>query len=106
MSKLVDSLLFQIKVVGLPEPVKEYRFHDTRRWRFDLCYKDRMLAIEVDGGIYINGRHNRGSGYEKDCVKYSEAMLLGWNVYRCTAGMIKNGYAVNTIERLFKLLEG
>ena len=96
-------LLTQIKLVGLPEPEIEYRFHPTRRWRFDFCYPDLLLAIEVDGGIYTQGRHTRGKGYENDLRKFGAAMELGWSVYRCSTGMVESGEAIRTIETLYRL---
>lgn len=69
---------------GLPEPVQEYRFHSVRRWRFDHCWPAKRLAVEVEGGIWTNGRHSRGKGFMSDCEKYSRAALDGWCVLRTT----------------------
>ena len=98
-----ETLLFQIKAVGIITPELEYRFHPKRRWRFDIAWIDKKLAVEVEGGTWINGRHNRAPGFEKDCIKYGEAMKLGWDVYRCTGDMIKRGEAIETIEVLYGL---
>ncbi|MDW3057363.1 hypothetical protein R8N49_14530, partial [Vibrio sp. 1978] len=62
MSALEKTLLFQIKTMGLALPEKEYRFHETRRWRFDFAYPEQQLAVEVEGGTWTGGRHTRGSG--------------------------------------------
>ncbi|GAB4493106.1 MAG: hypothetical protein OHK0045_22000 [Raineya sp.] len=64
--------------------LKEYRFDSKRLWRFDYAIVDEAykIAIEVEGGIYSNGRHTRGSGYQKDLHKYNNATKLGWKVYR------------------------
>ncbi len=99
MSDLEDDLLFQIKAVGLPEPEREYRFHPVRRWRFDMAWENDQVAVEVEGGVWVRGRHNRGSGFIKDCEKYNEAALMGWIVLRFPSPMIKSGEAVNMIER-------
>jgi hypothetical protein len=37
----------QLRMAGLPDPVEEYRFAPPRRWRFDLAWPERMLAVEV-----------------------------------------------------------
>lgn len=103
MSALEENLLFQVRAIGLPEPVREHRFHATRKWRFDLAWPALKLAVEVEGGTYSGGRHTRGKGFESDCEKYGEAMLLGWNVYRCTGPMIKKGHAIRTIELLMEM---
>jgi len=58
--------------------VKEYQFHKTRKWRFDYAIIEHKIAIEVEGGVYTNGRHTRGSGFLKDIKKYNTATCEGW----------------------------
>lgn len=103
MSKLEESLNLQMRALKI-EFEREHRFHPTRKWRFDFAIPKIGLAIEVEGGLYINGRHNRGEGYENDLEKYDEAMRLGWTVYRCGPRMINNGKALETIEILINQL--
>jgi very-short-patch-repair endonuclease len=100
MSALESLLEYQIKLGGLPEPIKEHRFHDQRRWRFDFAWPHKMFAVEVEGGAYVQGRHTRGSGFEADLEKYHEAMRMGWTVYRCSAKLIKSGQSLILIERI------
>jgi len=71
-----------IKYFGLPDPIREYKFHIIRRWRFDFAYSNIKLAIELEGGLWQNGRHNRATGYIKDMEKYNAAVELGWGVLR------------------------
>ena len=97
-SELEETLLWQIKAEGLPMPEREYRFHDTRRWRFDFAYPSHMVGIECEGGTWAGGRHTRGSGFEKDCEKYNAAAGLGWAVLRFTKGMIDDLTAIETIK--------
>jgi very-short-patch-repair endonuclease len=99
VSDLGDALAFQLRVMEAPEPVREYQFHPTRKWRFDLCYPSAMLAIEADGGQWTGGRHQRGAGYEKDCAKINTATLMGWRVLRFTTNMVDDGRAVAVILR-------
>ena len=74
----------------LPGYTEEYKFHATRRWRFDFAYPDLKLAIEAEGCVYAQGRHTRGKGYEGDCKKYNAAALDGWVVLRYTTGTISS----------------
>lgn len=99
MSPLEQSLKAQITRLQLPEPTLEYRFHPERRWRFDFAWPEYMLAVEVEGGTWTNGRHSRGSGFADDAEKYNEAVMLGWRVLRFTADQVRSGTAVKTIER-------
>ncbi len=68
--------------------VREHKFHPTRRWRFDFAIPDRKVAIEIEGGIYTQGRHTRGSGFSKDCEKYNVATVMGWAVLRYPANEV------------------
>ena len=91
-----------IKALKIEKPVQEYRFHKTRRWRFDFCFVDSMLALEVEGGIWTDGRHTRGSGFIKDMEKYNQAAILGYSLLRTTPEQMQNGEAVLLIEQWFK----
>ena len=79
-----------------PEPdlklKEEVRFHPTRRWRFDFAHEATLVAIEVEGGTWVGGRHTRPAGFHKDCEKYNAANLLGWTVFRLTPQMIKGEF--------------
>lgn len=97
----VNLILMLIDASGLPAPQLEYRFAPPRRWRFDLCWPELLLAAEIEGGTWGQGRHSRPQGYERDCEKYNEAALLGWRVLRFTTAMVRDGRALATIERAF-----
>lgn len=99
MSDILDAVL---GAAGLPAPIREYRFAPPRRWRFDYAWLPQRLALEVEGGIWIGGRHVRGRGYENDCEKYSEAALRGWRVLRVTPAMLRDGRAAAMLERALR----
>ena len=99
MSELERQLYAQIEQARLPLPELEYHFHPVRKWRFDFCWPERMLAVEAEGGTWTRGRHTRGKGFEQDCEKYNEAALLGWHVLRLTSGMIDSEQALKIIVR-------
>jgi very-short-patch-repair endonuclease len=81
------------------EYVTEHRFHPQRKWRFDVALPAEKLAIEIDGGTWIGGRHTSGAGYEKDCEKLNAAVIEGWRVLRFTSGMVRDGRAMNAINK-------
>lgn len=101
-SGYAQNLKFQCRAAGLPEPEIEVRFHPVRRWRFDFAWPALQLAVEVDGGTWVGGRHNRGAGYERDCEKLNAAALLGWRVLRFTMAMVKDGRAVTVLEQALR----
>lgn len=99
----VPLLVAQAQAVGLPTPETEVRFHPVRKWRADLLWRQpRPLIVEVEGGVFIQGRHSRGAGLEADAEKYAEAMMAGFPVLRVTPRQVKSGQAVRWIEALLK----
>lgn len=66
------------------ECVKEYQFHKNRKWRFDYALPAYKIALEVEGGVWTQGRHVRPQGFLGDIEKYNTATLMGWRVFRCT----------------------
>lgn len=70
------------KATGGPPLEREYRFHSERRWRADFAHLPTLCLIEVEGGIWVNGRHNRAAGFNADLEKYLEAGLAGWRLFR------------------------
>lgn len=67
---------------------REYRFHDKRGWLLDFAETKTQVAIEIEGGVWSRGRHTRGAGFIEDCIKYNQAALNGWTVFRLTTGLI------------------
>lgn len=65
----VAKVISSCTVLGLPKPVTEHVFHPFRKWRLDLAWPDRKIGLEIDGGVYAEGRHTRGAGFEGDCEK-------------------------------------
>lgn len=90
--------------VGLPMPVAEYRFHPTRKWRFDWLF-DGWLAVEIVGGVWTNGHHSRGQSQIDDFEKQNHAMLLGYAVLQFTPQQMESGEAFTFIRRVLDARE-
>jgi len=84
------NILEHHKILGF---VREYKFHPTRQWRFDIAFIEQKIAIELEGGVFSRtiGGHSRGAGYTKDTEKYNQAVVFGWRVLRYT---VKNIYSI------------
>lgn len=68
---------------NIPAPLYEYRFHPTRKWRFDLAWPMHKVAVEIQGGIFVAGRHSRGAALLKEWEKLNTAAMLGWRILYC-----------------------
>ena len=65
--------------------IMEHQFHEKRKWRFDYAILEPyFIAIEVEGGVWTNGRHTRGKGFLSDVEKYNAGTLAGWRIFRVT----------------------
>jgi hypothetical protein len=99
-SVLASLILMYCRSRGYPEPAPEHEFHPVRKWKFDFAWPEFKIALEVEGVLPgEGGRHQRASGYEGDCSKYSEASLLGWTVLRATPRMVRAGEAWGWLDR-------
>ena len=85
-----------------PPLEKEFRFHPVRKWRSDFVHLPSRTLIEIEGGIFMNGRHNRGAGFAADLEKYFAASLLGWRVVR----LGQKELTEESIGRLVELVGG
>lgn len=80
------------------ECVKEYKFHPTRRWRFDYAIPEHKIALEVEGGVWTGGRHTSPKGFLNDIEKYNTATLMGWRVFRTTPDELYKLSTINLIK--------
>ncbi len=97
----MDEFILILKDEKLPLPTPEFKFCKDRKWRFDYAWPKFKIAVEQEGGIWIRGRHTRGSGYIKDMEKYNKAVMLGWKVLRYTPDQMLYE-AINDLTVLLK----
>jgi very-short-patch-repair endonuclease len=103
LSELEEALWVQFKGAGLAARcVREYVFAPPRRWRFDFCFLHASVAIECEGAVFVQGRHNRGAGMTADLEKYNMAAEMGFIVLRYDLRAIKSGVALAQIERVLR----
>ena len=99
-SRLEDRFLFLWKLAKGPDLEREYRFHHERRWRADFAHMEARVLIEIEGGLWVNGRHNRAAGFNADLEKNLEASLAGWRVFRLGPDQI----TMENVERLARFV--
>jgi hypothetical protein len=44
----------------------------VRKWRAAFAHLPSRTLIEIEGGIYVHGRHNRGAGFAADLENRAE----------------------------------
>lgn len=91
------------QLAGIPDFVTEHQFHPERRWRFDYCWPQRRIALEIHGGVFSKSRHTTGEGFTKDRAKMNEAAILGWLVIEATSEQLASGLARDWVERALAL---
>lgn len=82
---------------GLRERMKS---HGLKDWRFDIAIPEHMIAIELDGGTWTNGRHSRGVGVISDMDKLNTATVHGWRVLRFTHTDHKHSHIIKLVRSL------
>ena len=80
----------------------EHSFYPGRRWRIDFAIVDLKIGIEIEGGVWSNGRHTRGKGFVDDMEKYNAAATLGWVILRFTPQDLNK---ITTFETVLKVVE-
>ena len=96
---------------GLAEPVDEFQFAPPRKYRFDWCWPERHIALEIEGGLFgvgppckVCGRrgpagHISTTGLLRDVGKYNLAAIHGWRIIRCTPSEVKDGSVFATLSQ-------
>jgi len=69
--------------------VSEYKGINGRKFRFDAANPTLKIAVEIEGGLWITGRHNQPLGMIQDMTKYNLAVLEGWKVLRYTTDTVR-----------------
>lgn len=100
---------------GGPELIKEFKlsgvayaveYCEIKDWRNDYLHAPTHTIIELDGGIWNNGRHVRPKGFIEDCVKLNAATMHGYRLIRIPTGFATDTYLIQIIKFLQNAQEG
>jgi hypothetical protein len=99
--KLTPSAKFELlwKSLGGGELKKEYKFAEGRRFRFDY-YHIESVAVELEGGIWVRGRHTNPSGFLNDMEKYNLAASMCILVFRVPSHDISTKWITPIIKTI------
>lgn len=81
----------------------EYQFCSGRKWRFDFAIIPLRIAVEVEGGTWIQGRHIRPQTYLRDIEKYNNAAALGWLLLRTTPQELYSAQLLELIRAAIRI---
>lgn len=76
-----------------------------RRWRWDFFCPALNIAIDLDGDTFAQGGkggHSRGAQNLRDYLKRNEAEIDGLMVLRFDSVTVREGIALNFLERAIK----
>jgi very-short-patch-repair endonuclease len=86
------SIWAMLAPTNAPSLEREYKFHPDRKWRFDACWRNYRVAVEINGGNWMArngravGRHTRQADYDKR----NAAAVLGWRVLQFTPQALRD----------------
>jgi hypothetical protein len=93
----------QCRLRGLGFPAWEYPFAAPERaWKLDFAWIGQKIALEVQGGIWSQGRHVRGAALRKEWEKLNELAVRKWAVLYCEPSDLTSA---KRIESVFRLIE-
>ena len=64
-----------------------------------MAFVEQKIAIEIEGGGWVGGRHHREQGSANDREKQNTAQLMGWMVLRVAPADFKG-------EAVYELAKG
>jgi very-short-patch-repair endonuclease len=96
-------LEIHLRELGL-EFVREFQFDANRDWRADFLIETNwrccpVILLEIEGSVWTQGRHTRGSGFLKDMEKYNTATMLGYRVLRFSTQQVERGEAKEFLRK-------
>ena len=105
MNALEELFALQVKLAGLPEPVREFMAIPGRRYRWDFAWpdQDKRVLVEINGGTYARMGHSTGTGIARDYEKSNLAVLAGWKVFAFDRRMVEGGAALAVVSKALEV---
>lgn len=97
-----DAMAKALREANINSFSRNCPFIQGRRYQADFWFPRLKLALEVDGGVWMNkSGHTSGSGYTSDRERDVEALLQGIITVRYTSDQVRSGYAIKTFQQIF-----
>lgn len=65
-----------------------HKFLKNRKFKFDFAHLPQKIAIEINGGNWIGGRHSNALALNSEYEKLNLAVVNGWRVFVLSPEMI------------------
>ena len=86
----------QIEQAGLPLPAYQWPVCGHRA---DFAWTDARVLVEVQGGSWTRGAHNRAQGYARDRMLNNRRQLDGWLVLEFTGDHLNRNEALPMVRQ-------
>ena len=97
-TSLEHALILSLRLRGIVPEKREWQFARPRLFRADFAWPSKRLIVEVEGGKFAYGGHNRGVQIDSDCEKSALAAARGLRFMRVSGKQVKSGKAAEWIE--------
>jgi len=97
-----EAFLFWCKALKLPIPVRNFRFHTTRKFEIDWAWPALKIGVEIQGGIWVGGAHARPMNIARDMTKHNLLLDAGWRVWHYTPKEVMDGVAIEHIDKILR----
>lgn len=101
--ELEDEIFYLLLAAGFEPPVRQFKAVKGRRFRSDFAWPEWGIIVEIEGGVYVKGRHVQPQGYTNDVEKYNELILAGYTLIRATSEQARNGQLEQWLNRAFAM---
>lgn len=96
-SAIEAQLALQITLCQLPTPIRNHKFLTDRKLELDFAWPALMIACECQGMA-----HRIKEKFESDIEKRFLAFEAGWTVLEVSGKTIRDGRAIQWLQKVFK----
>jgi hypothetical protein len=101
-SNLEQKFMLLWRANSGPTLEEEYHFCPVRKWRADFFHRPTLTLIEIEGGMWSGGRHQKGFGFSADAVKYNVASYMGFRLFRLPSSLLTLEYVSDLVKICLK----
>jgi hypothetical protein len=97
-SKLEQKFALLWRACNGPTLEQEHHFCPIRKWLSDFFHRPTLTLIEIEGGMWTGGRHQKGLGFSADAIKYNVASYMGFRLFRLPSSLLTLAYVSDLVK--------